>query len=610
MMKNTLIFIKEKEIASCFMLMMIGLLFAGSQQLYTMVFVLLMSCYCYHKGMIQYLLFAISLICGCLLFKNAFGVIYLTYVAFAFICMKGYSLVKLDAKGLMKYWNTAILLLISYLLYENVNTSIILGASCFILHHFFDQYELEGKHHQSLLFFVCSTSLYILLTQLNIAYQEYYTIIFLCASAYFLPFEICSLLFLYFYFLEVDAIYLIFLLFINYQKEKRYLYSFFSLFLLLYQSGFTTLLYVSSCLLLGLFSYRENNVFMQETKLIEKSHQLYMEHSFYRQLMNYSSVFYDLAKYYADINELQAHLLEQMGDALEYNAKISKHYIHQKEELNQRIKQVLKGYKFQLLDSSSVESEDKIHIELELQHLYNHELEEVILPLLEKICNASLKIVKRSNYPFQKDKVKIILESEAYLQVETYGKSLHVKEISGDSYQTFQMQDYVICMLSDGMGQGDRAQKTSSLLIQIMEAMMRCQIPQVECIKMINYFMQSDVFATLDVLSFDRKANRAYLSKSASAPTFLYREEELYEMNAHSLPIGIVNNIKADVYELNFKKGDIFIMASDGVSREEVEKWVALKRCTNIKNEGINMMNILSGKKRSDDSTILMAKVS
>lgn len=610
MMKNTLIFIKEREIASCFILLVCGLLFATSQQLFTMVFVLLVSCYAYHKGMIQYLLFLISLACGVFVFKNTLGIIYLTFAVFDFICMKGYSFVKLDAGSLMKYWNTAILLLTSYLLYESVNTSIILGASYFVLQHFFDQYEIESINHKALISFVVGASFYILLTQFHIDYEEYYTIFFLCAAAYFLPFEINCILFLYALFLEVDAIYLIFLLFINYHKQKRYLYSFFVLFLLLYGTGITTMLFVSCCLLFGLFSYKENGVFMQETQMIEKNHQLYMEHSFYRQLMNYSSVFYDLSKYYADINELQSQMLNLMGDALEYNAKVSRHYFHQKEELNQRIMQILKGYKFQLLNCSSNEDENKVHIELELQHLYDKELEDVIIPLLEKVSNARLRVAAKHSYPFQKDKIKIVLESEAYLQVDTYGKSLHMREISGDSYQTFCMQDHVICMLSDGMGQGNRAQKTSSLLIQIMEAMMRAQIPQVECIKLINYFMRSDVFATLDVLSFDRKANTAYLSKSASAPTYLYRNDKLYEMNAHSLPIGIIDNIKADVYEIAFQKGDVFIMASDGVQKSEIEKWVSLKRCTNIKNEGINMMNILSDKKRTDDSTILMAKVS
>lgn len=136
MMKNTLVFFKERDISSCFMLLLTGFLIAGSHQLITLIFVLLMSCYSYHKGMIQYLVYVISICLSSLLFRNTSGIIYLTFVAFDFICMKGYSLVKLDATKLMKYWNTAILLLTSYLLYENVNTSIILGASCFVLHHF------------------------------------------------------------------------------------------------------------------------------------------------------------------------------------------------------------------------------------------------------------------------------------------------------------------------------------------------------------------------------------------------------------------------------------------------------------------------------------------
>ncbi|NBK98041.1 MAG: hypothetical protein EOM50_08485 [Erysipelotrichia bacterium] len=607
MIKNTLVFIKERDFKSTLLILLSGCLLSFSQQPLTMLLVLLMSCYTYKKGILHYLLFTIALCSGGVL-NNPLAIIYFVFALFDFICLKGYALLKLDAMHLMKYWNSAILLLVVYLLKEDVNTVLVLAASYFTLHFFFEQYEQQGKQ-QSVLYFVLIATTYLLLRQYQVVFEGYYTIICLCLCAYVLPFEICLITYLYFALLQMDPIYLFTLLFINAHKQQSYAYTFFVFFLLLYQINTYTILFIANCLFFALFVYRENEDFMEKSALIEKGHQLYMEQSFYRQLMNYSSVFYDLAKYYVDSNPLQSQMLELMGDALEYNAKVSKHYCHQRETLQKRIVQTLKGYKFQLCKCVTQEDEDKVHIELELQYLYDKELEEVIIPLLEKISGVQLRVVKKATFPLQKDKVKIVLESKEYLQIQTYGKSMHIKEVSGDSFQSFHLHDHVVCMLSDGMGQGSSASKSSSLLIQIMEAMMRCQIPQVECIKMINLFMRSDVFATLDVLSFDRKANMAYLSKSASAPTYLYRHGHLYEMNAHSLPIGIIDNIKADVYEIAFQKEDVFIMASDGVSKEEVEKWVALKRCSNVKNEGINLMNILNDKKRSDDSTVLLAKV-
>ena len=50
-------------------------------------------------------------------------------------------------------------------------------------------------------------------------------------------------------------------------------------------------------------------------------------------------------------------------------------------------------------------------------------------------------------------------------------------------------------------------------------------------------------------------------------------------------------------------------MCSDGVEKEEIYKWKALNRCSAIKNEGLNLLNIIKDKKRRDDSTILLAKI-
>ena len=68
-------------------------------------------------------------------------------------------------------------------------------------------------------------------------------------------------------------------------------------------------------------------------------------------------------------------------------------------------------------------------------------------------------------------------------------------------------------------------------------------------------------------------------------------------------------NYLNDSIEFDVKKGDIFIMCSDGVEKEEIEKWMNLRRCSAIKNEGLNLMQFIKAKKRKDDATILMAKI-
>lgn len=603
MMKQALLVIKEKEVTYTLFVFSLGLLFALQKDILSFPFLLLSAVLIYQKDATHYLLFGSVVLLGGLLIHNAMVIIAIVFLLFDFCCFKGYDVLKLDVFPYMKYWNTVLLFLSSYWLTRDINMALCYAGGCFFLHECSNRKEKEG------LFVSFLVGCYLLYVMLQLPYLEYIQILVLCISAFLFSPTLCFGFVLYFYWQNIAPLYLLYFLFLSYEKQKRWLYSFGAILLLFYDSSFFGLYVATLILLFGMNSYHEDSIFMKETEDALKQHEIYQQHSFYRQLLNYSSVFYDLSRYYEDSNRMQASLLHLMGDALEHNARLSKRYFYQKEELEEQLTNLLKGYQFQLEKCQCQRDKKKLRIEMELQHLYENELEDVILPLVSKSSGCKMHIQQVNHYPLQKERLYVVLESDAYRMVETYGASLHVKEVCGDSFHSFQWMDHTICLLSDGMGCGEKAKKASQLLVNIMETMLRCQIPLYECVDQLNRFLRSDVFATLDVLSFDRKNAKAYLSKSASAPTYLYRKNELYEMNAHSLPIGIIDNVKADVYEIEFQEGDIFLMVSDGVEKEEVEKWCALKRCSAVKNEGLNMMNILRCKKRSDDSTILMAKI-
>lgn len=439
-------------------------------------------------------------------------------------------------------------------------------------------------------------------------YVMYIELTYLALCAYYLPSHMYIIIGIYFMILGLNPLYIGYLMCIC-VFSKKMVPSMMVWFLLLYENNIYSIYFCLVCTILGMFAYNNEDRFMKKSIAIEKEHQLHLEHSFSHQIVQFANVFYNLSYYYETYGDGFSEMLKRMGEALEYNAKLSKQYVYKQSKLQTRIKEMLLGYHFLLLKCDVENDKEKLWIQLELENLYEHEVEEVIVPLLEKLCECSLRVHILKPFLLQKGKYKIVLESENYANITMYGESVHVHEVSGDSFQSFQKDPYVILLLSDGMGQGLKAKKASSITLQIMESMMRCNIPQLECIKMMNLFMRSDVYATLDVLSFDRRNRKAYLSKAASAPTYLYRDGNLFEMSAHSLPIGIVDYVSAEVFEITYKKGDIFIMCSDGVEKEEIEKWMNLRRCSAIKNEGLNLMQFIKAKKRKDDATILMAKI-
>lgn len=609
MRKNTLLLKNIKRLDWILLFQMsIAIVIGLSRDPKAMLLILLQFVFLYQRSEMEYLLFSTLLIVSSCFIGYDRALLYLFMcVIFAFIAYV-YQKFKWPIQKHLIVINPLIMSGVGFVLYGNTNDMYLLVGMMMLLQYAFSLI-LEKEQEDVVLRFSYITLLYLWLMSTFPIYAEIIILGYAIICAYLLPINLVFFILFYLMMNGFNYMYGMYLLLISNNRNQRVFLSFLSWFTLILSFDLYHLFFACICTMLGMLSYESNTQFMQSSELVEKEHKLYMEHSFYRQIVNYANVFYDLSSYYEDRSEENAQMLKRMGEAMEYNAKISKRYFSIKSGLKTRIKEILCGYHFEVLDCDVKDVEDKIVVQMDLSTLYEGEMEEIIIPLLEKICNCSFRLTQFSSYPFQSGKYKVVLESEAYAVVSTYGNSIHVHEISGDSYHSFLMDPHVVLMLSDGMGQGLKARKTSMILIKIMEAMMRCNIPQVECIKLLNLFLRSDLYATLDVLSLDRRMGKAYLSKSASAPTYLVREENLYEMSAHSLPIGIVDHVQADVYEIPFQKGDIFVMCSDGVEKEEVEKWGKLKRSTLIKNDGLNLINIIKERKRMDDSTILMAKI-
>lgn len=194
--------------------------------------------------------------------------------------------------------------------------------------------------------------------------------------------------------------------------------------------------------------------------------------------------------------------------------------------------------------------------------------------------------------------------------VDAYADSIrHETQACGDSFSIFRYSRFVLCMISDGMGSGEAASRISRSITAIFQRMIASNIPQVEAIRCINKLILSDNYATFDVLNFDRFKKSVTVSKSAACPTYLIRDDEVYEINGSSLPVGIVASIEVDSIHVEVEKGDWFLMSSDGIYVDEIYRWIHQKRLSSAKEEVDAMMEILREKERADDSTVLLAQI-
>lgn len=370
-------------------------------------------------------------------------------------------------------------------------------------------------------------------------------------------------------------------------------------------------LYSSSFMMLGIYGcflcvYCYDSLTQVKEESYECSKQ---QKDFKRRLHNFSIIFDTLSDYYASISPVQSEMLGSMSEALSYSA--STMYLHAlKEDREYKILKTLEAYRYEIEIFEYDESDDGIvHIRLVLRNVKEEECRETILPLLENLCECHLYMKDLHNRRFLKGWHEMEFESIQSFQLDAYGASLCQESQCGDSYSIFSYRQYHICMISDGMGSGKRASEVSRSITTIFQRMISSDIPMDISIRCMNKLLQSDVFATMDVITFDLNQKIAYLFKSAACPTFLIRNGELLEISGSNLPVGILDSIDADCYTLQLKENDSFFMFSDGVNLNEVYEWLKYQHHGNAKQQVNHMMEILSRTKRKDDSTVVYAKV-
>ena len=110
-----------------------------------------------------------------------------------------------------------------------------------------------------------------------------------------------------------------------------------------------------------------------------------------------------------------------------------------------------------------------------------------------------------------------------------WGKACHTKDgadISGDSYMVMHLDSgQVVLTLSDGMGSGEKAQKDSAWLINLLEQMVDTGFGRRSALRMINSLMmfqeERDMFSSMDLTVVDLYNGMCDFIKAGAASTFI-----------------------------------------------------------------------------------------
>ncbi|WP_197274788.1 SpoIIE family protein phosphatase [Halolactibacillus sp. JCM 19043] len=288
---------------------------------------------------------------------------------------------------------------------------------------------------------------------------------------------------------------------------------------------------------------------------------------------------YQRLKHDVTMHQRQAHLLvkdqlkgvsQVMGNFAEEVMKEGCHYEKQEQDILKAIKQL--GIKVENLSIYSLET-GNIDIELTIiQKRYFDEAAKLIAPLLSDIL-AEVVIVHDETINTLPHHQQFFNFKSARNYTLTLGVSHAAKGggfISGDSYQMMDVsQGKYVLAISDGMGNGRKAQKESMRTLELLNKILQSGMDEVIAIQSINQLLSLrqdfDMYATLDLAMIDLQSGKLQCVKVGAATSFVKRKQSVDTLTSSNLPIGIIQDVEVDKIDVSLNEGDLLIMMSDGI---------------------------------------------
>jgi len=317
---------------------------------------------------------------------------------------------------------------------------------------------------------------------------------------------------------------------------------------------------------------------------------------------------------------------EVMEDFSKEILKERKHHEQQEVQIINALKKM--GIELEKLDVFQLEK-GNVDIEMTVSfYNYHGEASKLIAPVLSDILNEMIIVKEEEISPFPNGYCFLAFGSAKEFVIET-GVANAAKGgglISGDSYTTIEIGAGKYAMaISDGMGNGERANEESGETLRLLQQILQTGIPEQVAIKSINSILSlrttDEMFATLDLAVINLHNAFVRFLKIGSTPSFIKRGDKILNIEASNLPMGIIQEFDVDIVNDQLKAEDLLIMMSDGIFEgpkniQNMDMWIKRKvreMKTDDPQEVADLLLEEVIRTRSgeigDDMTVLVAKI-
>lgn len=271
-------------------------------------------------------------------------------------------------------------------------------------------------------------------------------------------------------------------------------------------------------------------------------------------------------------------VISDIAKEIETNEK--KEYIEEIEKIKLLCKQ--KNIKIEAIKISR-EPSNRFIINLIIKPCNENERMECPNKKIEKILSEVLKenIVLQNNKCAIKTNLKdchqtYVSKDKYLMQIGVSKKTKFGEIVSGDSNIQIKLNDgkYLIA-ISDGMGAGEKAQKSSKVAVRMLGKLLSNGFAKDTSIKLINDTIalnsENETYATLDIAVLDLYAGNIEFIKNGAAPTYIKNKKNVDIIKNITIPTGIISNIDLIVFDRDIEDNDIIVMCSDGIVESNLE---------------------------------------
>jgi stage II sporulation protein E len=261
-----------------------------------------------------------------------------------------------------------------------------------------------------------------------------------------------------------------------------------------------------------------------------------------------------------------AEVMEQLSAEIRHETQVLS---AQEEMIHEALEEL--GLSIQRVDIINLE-EGRVEIEVTMPYRDAYdECKKLIAPLLTEVLGEPIAVYRKVVKGHTGGSL-ITLGSEQRYRLQT-GVANTAKGggfVSGDSYCYMNLGagKYAVA-LSDGMGNGRRAQAESNAALQLLRRLLQVGVSEETAVETVNSILSlrstDEIFATIDLALVDLHTAKARFMKIGSTPGFIKRGQEVFMLAAANPPIGILNQIDIDPVEMELQPGDLLIMMTDGV---------------------------------------------